>query len=85
MDVQEKNDTVADVQEKNDKEQVAEGSCKAQVCSYKGSCSRCVNDASVSCKVWILLRQAWCGSKGPSSKEGAMMMMLQWDCIIPRH
>ena len=32
-------DAVADVQEKNDKEQVAEGSCKAQVCSYKGSCS----------------------------------------------
>ena len=34
---------VADVQEDNVKEQVAEGSCKAQACSYKGTSGRCVN------------------------------------------
>ena len=40
---QEKNDAVADVQEKNDKEQVVEGSCKAQVCSYRGTSGKCVD------------------------------------------
>ena len=57
MDVQEKNDgvtkeegqkllmydVVVDVQEENVKEQVAERSCKAQVCSYKGTSGRCVD------------------------------------------
>ena len=36
-------DTVADVQEENVKEQVDEGSCKAQVCSHRGSSSKCIN------------------------------------------
>ena len=36
-------DAVANVQKENDKEQVAEGSCKAQVCSYKGTCGKCVD------------------------------------------
>ena len=36
-------DAVADVQEKNDKEQVAEGICKDQVCSYRGTSGRCVH------------------------------------------
>ena len=64
---------VVDVQEENVKEQVVEGICKAQVCSYKGISGRCVNWASSSCKVWILLRQDWCSLKGPLSKEGVMV------------
>ena len=36
-------DVVADVQEENVKEQVAEGICKAQVCSYKETCGGCAN------------------------------------------
>ena len=39
-----------DVQEENVKEQVAKGSCKAQVCSYRGTWGKCVDKASVSCK-----------------------------------
>ena len=42
-DVQEKNDAVANVHKENVKEQVAEKSCKAQVCSYKGTNGRCVD------------------------------------------
>ena len=64
VDVQEKNDAVAeemmnlqmygaivDVQQKNDKKQDAEGSCKAQVSSYRGTSGTYIDQASVSCKV----------------------------------
>ena len=34
-------DAFAYVQEENVKEQVAEGSCKAQACSYRGTSGRC--------------------------------------------
>ena len=37
----------------------------------------------VSSKVQTLSRQAWCCLERPSSKGG--VVMLQWDCIIPRH
>ena len=43
-------DAIENEQKNNDKEQVAEGRCKAQVCSYKGTCGICVDQASVSCK-----------------------------------
>ena len=36
-------DTVANVQEKNVKEKVAEMNYKGQVCSYKGTSGRCVD------------------------------------------
>ena len=57
-DVQEKNDAITDAQKKNDASckctthlrmytkrmlKVAEGSCKAQACSYRGTSGRCVN------------------------------------------
>ena len=35
-------DVVANVQKENDKEQVIEGSCKYQVCTYRGICGKCV-------------------------------------------
>ena len=56
VDVQENNDVIIDAQKKNDasckcmmqlqmykKRIVAEGSCKAQVCSHQGTSSRCID------------------------------------------
>ena len=35
-------DVVANIQKENDKEQVVEGIYKAKVCSYRGTCGKCV-------------------------------------------
>ena len=61
-----------------------EGSYKAPVCEYRWASCRCVDQVSVSSKVWILMWQAWCGSneRGTSDDDVAVGLYHPWTLVL---